>query len=128
MPKQFDKRIECPLCHFILADSAAALSHECFTSSDPLLHTVDGALANYRNNRIAEERAKAELAEFCKPCHANYLFYLTTLVVRVKGRHARDTLHLDIRTMDEFIASLDGSRITNTSSSCRSVVFEVHMG
>ena len=64
---------------------------------------------------MTEEHAKAKRAEFCKLCHANYLYYLTTLVVRVKGRHARDTLHLDIRTMDEFIASLDVSRTTPTS-------------
>ena len=124
MPKGFDKRIECLLCHIILEDSAAALSHECSTSSDPSLHTVEGALEQYRNNRIAEERAKAERAEFGKLCHANYLYYLTTIVVPVKGRHARDTLHLDIRTMDEFIASLDVSRIALTNSSCRSVVVE----
>ena len=124
MPKRFDKQIECLLCHIILEDSAAALSHECSTSSDPSLHTVEGALGQYRNNRIAEEHAKAERAEFGKLCHANYLYYLTTLVVPVKGRHARDTLHLDIRTMDEFIASLDVSRITHTSSSRRFVDVE----
>ena len=59
---------------------------------------------------MAEGRAKAKRAEFGKLCHANYLYYFTTLVVPFEGRHARGTLHLDIRTMDEFIRSLDVSQ------------------
>ena len=117
MPKRFDKRIECPLCHITLEDSAAALSHECSTSSDLSLHTVEGALEQYRNNRIAEEHAKAKRAELGKLCHANYLYYLTTVVLPFEGRQARETLHLDIRTMDKFIASLDVSRTTPASRS-----------
>ena len=113
MPKGFDKRIECLLCHIILEDSAAALSYECAISSDPSLHTVEGALEQYRNNRMIEEHAKAKRAEFGKLCHANYLYYVTTFVVPFEGRHARETLHIDIRTMDEFIASLDVTRTTN---------------
>ena len=116
MPKGFDKRIECLLCHITLEDSAAALSHECSTSSDPSLHTIEGALEQYRNNRMTEEHAKAKRAEFGKLCHANYLYYFATLVMSFDGRHARETLHLD-RTMDEFIASLDVSRTTPTSRS-----------
>ena len=115
MPKRFDKRIECLLCHITLEDSAAALSHECSTSSDPSLHKIEGALEQYRNNRMTEEHAKAKRAESGKLCHANYLYYFITLVMSFEGRHARETLHLDIRTMDEFIASLDISRTTHTS-------------
>ena len=66
---------------------------------------------------MTEEHAKAKRAEFGKLCHANYLYYFTTLVMSFEGRHARETLHLDIRTMDEFIASLDVSRTTPTSRS-----------
>ena len=112
MPKGFDKRIACPLCHITLEDSAAALSHECSTSSDPSLHTIEGALEQDRNNRMTEEHAKAKRAEFGKLCHANYLYYFITPVMSFDGRHARETLHLDIRTVDEFIASLDVTRIT----------------
>ena len=68
MAKRLDMQIECPLCHTILEDSAAALSHECSTSSNPSLHTVEGALKQYRDSRIAEERAKAKRAEFGKLC------------------------------------------------------------
>ena len=66
---------------------------------------------------MTEEHAKAKRAEFGKLCHANSLYYFITLVVPFEGRHARETLHLDIRTMDEFIASLDISRTTPTSRS-----------
>ena len=117
MPKGFDKRIECVLCHTILEDNAAALFHGCSTSSDPLLHTVEGALEQHRNNRMTAEHAKAKRAEFGKLCPANYLYYFNTHVMPFEGRHARETLHLDIRTMDEFIASLDVSRTTPTSRS-----------
>ena len=57
------RRSNAPLCHTILEDSAAALSHECSTSSDPFLHTIEGALTQYRDNWIAEESAKAERAK-----------------------------------------------------------------
>ena len=110
MQNGFNERITCPLCHISLEDSTAALSHECSASSDPSLHTVEGALEQYRNNRMAEGRDEAKRAVFGKLCHANYLFHFTTLVVPYGGRHARGTLHLDIRTMDEFIKSLDASK------------------
>ena len=99
MAKRLDMQIECPLCHTILEDSAAALSHECSTSSNPSLNTSEGALKQYRDNRIAEERAKAKRAEFGKLCHANYLFYFITLVMPFEGLHARGTLNLVTRTM-----------------------------
>ena len=117
MQNGFDERITCPLCHISLEDSAAALSHECSASSDPSLHTVEGALEQYRNNRMAEGCAEAKRAEFGKLCHANYLFHFTTLVVPFEGRHVCGTLHLDIRTMDEFIKSLDVSQAGYSQSS-----------
>ena len=64
---------------------------------------------------MTEEYAKAKRAKFGKLCHANYLHFVTTLVMPFEERHARETLHLEIRTMDEFTASLDVSRTTRTS-------------
>ena len=66
---------------------------------------------------MIEEQAKAKRAEFGKLCHAKYLYYFITLVMPFEGRHARETLHLDIRTMDEFIKSLDVSQAGYTQSS-----------
>ena len=58
MAKRLAMQIECPVCHTILEDSAAALSHECSTSSNPSLHTVEGALKQYLDNLINEDAAK----------------------------------------------------------------------
>ena len=98
---------QCPLCRAVLDDCSASLTHECPVLSIPTNDTDEVALDRYQLNKLERDRNKNERVGFAIQMHANYIFYLTKLVVPYEGRHARGSSVFDTRTMDEFISSLD---------------------
>ena len=88
---------QCPLCKAVFDDCPATLSHECLVLSIPTNDSDEVALERYRLNKIERERDKNERAGFANQMHANYLFYLTKLLVPYEGRHARGSFVLDTR-------------------------------
>ena len=54
-----------------------------------------------------DEKARADLAF---QMHNNYALFPTKQVVRRKGPESRESIVIESRTMDEFIASLDASK------------------
>ena len=78
---------QCPLCKAVIENCSASLSHECHVVSTLTNDGDEVALERYRLNQIERERDKNERAGFASQMHANYLCYLTKLVVPYEGRH-----------------------------------------
>ena len=99
-------KMQCPICKVVFTDVTSALLHPC-----PSVKPSDVYSGDWWWNKVTSqiEKDERERAAFAFRMHQNSIFYLASLVV---GRSiaSRGSTFIDIRTMDEFIASLDVSK------------------
>ena len=79
------KKLWCPLCNVDFDDLSATLTHQCPVLSTPTNDSDEVALERYRLNQIERKRDKKEQSGFAIQMRANYLFYLSKLVVPTRG-------------------------------------------
>ena len=95
--------MQCPICKVVFKDVTSALLHPC-----PSVKPSDVYSGDCWWNKVTSqiEKDERERAAFAFQMHQNYIFYIASLVVG-KSMDSSGSTAIDIRTMDEFIASLD---------------------
>ena len=94
---------QCPICQIAFTDSSAALTHSRLMAQDDVITRMI-------------ERDKKDSADFLTMVHIKYLLPLTKQGAPWDGTLYQNQFILDIRTMDEFIKSLDVSKDALTTS------------